>query len=147
MQKKYFTPKKFTRENFTKKCFTQKNSPKTIFTNKLFSTTKKKIFHQKKTFFTKKLFSPQNFFFLSDKITYNTKKIHQKTFSSKKLISPFFSHHLVLFTNKFVYSNCDKSQKLKPWQNLKHRENCEKLPWEYRICCRGVKLFLLKEAI
>ena len=27
----------------------------------------------------------------------------------------------------------------------KHRENREKLPWEYLICCRGVKLFLLKD--
>ena len=26
----------------------------------------------------------------------------------------------------------------------KHRENREKLPWEYLICCLGVKLFLLK---
>ena len=26
----------------------------------------------------------------------------------------------------------------------KHRKNREKLPWEYLICCRGVKLFLLK---
>ena len=27
----------------------------------------------------------------------------------------------------------------------KHRKNCEKLPWEYLIGCRGVKLFLLKD--
>ena len=34
------------------------------------------------------------------------------------------------------------------WANarflLKHRKNREKLPWEYPICCWGVKLFLVK---
>ena len=38
--------------------------------------------------------------------------------------------------NKFFFFNCFDQQK--------HRKNREKLPWEYLVCCQGVKLFVLK---